>query len=366
MSVRIKAEALRRLAGAAFVAAGCSPAESARIAHYLVEANLSGHDSHGVLRLPRYVQWLREGTLVPDQSVAVITETPVMAVLDGRHGFGQTIGPQAVELGLDKAGANGVSVIALRNSGHLGRIADWAEMAARAGLASIHFVNVAGSLLVAPFGAVERRMSTNPFAIGLPLGERPPLLLDFATSLVAEGKVMVAAEGGEALPPASLIDADGTLSADPALLYGAGEVHDPLSGRRGRGALRPMGEHKGSGLALVCELLAGALTGSGCAGPGTRPIANGMLSIYLSLAAFDGEAHFAREAARFIEFFTGARPAAPSGEVLTPGEPERRCRAERLAAGIGFSERAWAAILKGAREAGLGQAEIDAALKAGP
>ncbi|MEE9210662.1 MAG: Ldh family oxidoreductase, partial [Kiloniellales bacterium] len=201
--MRIHAEPLRRLTGAVFAAAGCSAAESARIAYHLVEANLTGHDSHGVIRIPRYLQWMADGTLVPGRTIAVVTENEVMAVVDGQHGFGQSVGTQAVELGIRKADANGVSVIALRNAGHLGRIGDWAELAVAAGLVSIHFVNVAGSLLVAPFGGTERRMSTNPFCVGVPLADGPPLILDFATSVVAEGKVLVAASGGKPLPPGS-------------------------------------------------------------------------------------------------------------------------------------------------------------------
>jgi uncharacterized oxidoreductase len=361
--LRIHAERLRRLTADVFAAAGCSADESARIAYHLVEANLTGHDSHGVIRIPRYLQWMRDGTLVPGRTIAVVTENAVMAVVDGRHGFGQSVGTQAVELGIAKAQGNGVAVIALRNAGHLGRIGDWAEMAVEAGLVSIHFVNVAGSLLVAPFGGTERRMSTNPFCVGVPLSDGPPLILDFATSVVAEGKVLVAASGGKPLPPGSLIEADGTLSSDPKTLYGTGDLHDPVGGRRGAGAMRGMGEHKGSGLALMCEMLAGALTGSGCAGPAERRIANGMLSVYLALAAFDSGHAFAAEARRYLDFFMSARPARANGEVLVPGQPEQRHRAERLARGIALPEDAWAEIRAAARGVGLAEARIDAALE---
>jgi uncharacterized oxidoreductase len=234
--VRIQAEAMQDLTAEIFVAAGCSAEESARIGRRLVMANLTGHDSHGVIRIPRYVQWMRDGTLVPGRTIAIVTESDSFAVVDGRHGFGQSVGTQAVELGIAKAKANGVAIVALRNAGHLGRIGDWAEMAVEAGLISIHFVNVAGSLLVAPFGGTERRMSTNPVCIGVPLSDRPPLILDFATALVAEGKVLVAASGGKALPAGALIGPDGVPSADPKTLYGEGDIHDPQGGRQGQGA----------------------------------------------------------------------------------------------------------------------------------
>ncbi len=351
---------MRNLTVEIFVAAGCSTEEGARIGRHLVMANLTGHDSHGVIRVPRYVQWMRDGTLVPGQTIEIVTESDSFAVVDGRHGFGQSVGEQAVELGIAKAKANGVAIVALRNAGHLGRIGDWAEMAVEAGLVSIHFVNVAGSLLVAPFGGAERRMSTNPVCIGVPLDDGPPLILDFATAMVAEGKVLVAASGGKPLPPGSLIGPDGELSTDPKALYGEGDIHDPQGGRLGQGAIRAMGEHKGSGLALMCEMLAGALTGSGCAGPAKRPIANGMLSIYLSRKTFADDRDFGAEARAYLDFFTSARPAEPGGEVLVPGEPERRRRKAREAEGLELPDQAWADILTAATSLGLDRARIEA------
>ena len=343
-----------------FVAAGCSAEEGARIGRHLVMANLTGHDTHGVIRIPRYLQWMRDGTLVPGQTIEIVTEAESFAVVDGRHGFGQSVGTQAVELGIAMAERTGVAIVALRNAGHLGRIGDWAEMAVEAGLVSIHFVNVAGSLLVAPFGGTERRMSTNPICIGVPLEGAPPLILDFATARVAEGKVLVAASGSKALPPGALIGPDGVPNADPKTLYGEGDIHDPQGGRQGEGAIRAMGEHKGSGLALMCEMLAGALTGSGCAGPAQRPIANGMLSIYISIEALGGGHAFGAEARAYVDFFTSARPAEPGGTVLVPGEPELRRRQARLAEGLELPARAWGDILVAAESVGLDPAAIEA------
>ena len=358
--MRIQATVMENLTAEIFGAAGCSDAEGARIGCRLVKANLTGHDSHGVIRIPRYVQWMRDGTIVPDQTIETVTESESYAVVDGRYGFGQSVGAQAVELGIAKAKANGVAIVALRNSGHLGRIGDWAELAVEAGLVSIHFVNVAGSLLVAPFGGTERRMSTNPVCIGVPLDDWPPLILDFATALVAEGKVLVAASGGKALPPGALIGPDGVPNTDPKTLYGDGDIHDPQGGRQGKGAIRAMGEHKGSGLALMCEMLAGALTGSGCAGPAERRIANGMLSIYIDLETLARDHDFGAEARAYLDFFTSARPAETGGEVMVPGEPERRRRAARLADGLELSDQVWRDILATAEGLGLNRAAIAA------
>ena len=349
----IDAQRLQSLVSRIFRAEGCSAAESDRIALYLVRANLAGHDSHGVIRVPRYVEWKRAGDILADRTVEVVGENDAMAVLDGRYGFGQTVGPQAVEHGIRKAGRTGVAIVALRHSGHLGRIGEWAEMALEAGLASVHFVNVAGSLLVAPFGGVDRRISTAPFAVGFPVPGSEPVVLDFATSAVAEGKVLVASRGGKPLPPGSLIEPDGTLSADPHTLYGAYAGAGPRDYRQGAGAIRAMGEHKGSGLALVCELLGGALTGSGCAGPPPKRFCNGMLSIYMAPDRFAPAEGLAAEARSYLDFVRSSRPAEPGGAVLLPGEPERRMRDKRLAEGIPLADEAWAAIAATARGAGI-------------
>ncbi len=290
--VRVPAETLRALIGSTFEALGCDAAEGARIGHYLVSANLSGHDSHGVIRTPRYAQWLREGKVLAGRGLEIVRESETHATVDGGYGFGQTIGPLAVDLGVAKARARGMSVIALRRSGHIGRIGDWAERAAEAGLISIHFVNVAQGEIVAPFGGVDRRFSTNPVCIGVPNGSGgdPMLLLDFATSEVAEGKVLVASNGGKKIPPHALVRPDGTFTDDPAALYGPLVAEAPRDPAMGDGALVAFGAHKGSGLAFMCELLAGVLTGGETSGPipgGKRGrISNGMLSIYLGPGAF--------------------------------------------------------------------------------
>ncbi len=355
--IAIQAEALRDLVARIFAAAGCDAAESARIGRYLVSANLAGHDSHGVIRVPRYVEWLHGGYVHAGVHLAIVTEGPTHAVVDGGYGFGQTIAPEAVDLGIAKAQAAGMAVIALRNSGHIGRVGDWGERAAEAGLVSLHFVNVGGGEIVAPFGGVQRRFGTNPVCICVPCPPGPPLLLDFATSLVAEGKVLVASNGGKPVPHGSLIGPDGALSADPALLYGDISASAARNPARGAGALRAFGEHKGSGLAFMCEILAGCLTGSPTARPlsgdGKRgQIANGMLSFYLAPDRFGGEAM--RESAReYAAYVKASLPAAAGGEVLVPGEAETRTRAARLRDGIPLQADTWAAIRATAERLGV-------------
>ena len=340
-----------------FAAAGCSPEEAARVAGSLIDANLTGHDSHGVARVPRYVEWLRTGECEAGQTIRVVSEAGALAVLDGRYGFGATVGRQAVEFGIAKTGELGVAVVALRHAGHLGRIGQWAELALEAGIVSVHFVNVAGSKLVAPFGGVDRRFSTAPIAFGFPVPNEPPVVLDFATSAVAEGKVLVASNGGKALPDGSLIDPDGRVSTDPATLYGPLEGTTERDHRNGTGAIRAMGEHKGSGLALMCELLGGALTGSGTSGPEPHRFANGMVSIYMSPAMFGSEGVIARDTRGFIDYVRSSRPAEVGGTVLLPGEPERRTRAKREQDGIPLPEGTWLAIRDTAARLGVTAAD---------
>jgi uncharacterized oxidoreductase len=339
-----------------FVAGGCDAAEGARIAHHLIGANLAGHDSHGVIRVPRYLLWLAGGQVLAGQSLTIAVESPTHAVVDGNYGFGQTIGPLAVDLGIAKAQSAGMSVIALRHSGHIGRIGDWAERAAAAGLVSIHFVNVAMGELVAPFGGVDRRFSTNPMCIGAPQPGMDPLILDFATSTVAEGKVLVASNGGKPLPEGALIEPDGTLSTNPTTLYGPIAGTTLRDSANGAGALRAFGDHKGSGIAFMCEILAGCLTGGPTSGPipgGKRSrITNGMLSIYLQPGHF-GIAHFAEVAREYALYVKASRPATPGVEVLVPGEAESRTRIARTRNGIPLQTDTWGAILEAAKKLGV-------------
>ncbi len=171
--VIVSHDRLEQIVQAIFAAGGSEPAERERIAHYLVGANLVGHDSHGVIRVPAYIDWLRAGKVVANQTLKTVFENDVIAVVDGGFGFGQVMGEAAMKLGIGKTRRQGVAVVALRNSGHLGRIGDWAEMAAAAGLVSLHFVNTSGGgILVAPFGGTQRRLSANPIAAGVPVAER--------------------------------------------------------------------------------------------------------------------------------------------------------------------------------------------------
>ncbi len=348
--MKIQHDRLKHLVSATFTAAGSRPPEPERIAHYLVEANLTGHDSHGVIRVPSYVAWLRTGQVFANRQLQVVTETDVLAVVDGQFGFGQVLGEAAMRLALAKAAKQGVAVVALRNSGHLGRIGDWAEMAAHAGMLSLHFVNTSGGgILVAPHGGINRRLSANPIAAGVPVKGGPPFILDMSTSTVAEGKIRVALNKGVPVPDGCVIDAAGRPITDARTFYGPPP-----------GAILPFGGHKGYALCFLVEMLAGALTGGGASNPAVTRVANSMLTIVLAPSFFGSADEFAQEVERFIAYVKSSEKAMPDGEILVPGEPEARTRERRRREGIELDETTWGQLRETCRSLGMTPEQIDA------
>jgi uncharacterized oxidoreductase len=324
---RVAASALREFIASAFRATGSAEGEARIVADPLVDANLVGPDSHGVIRVSKYIAWQAERLVLANRHAAVMRETPCHAVVDGQFGYGQVIGREAIDIAIGKARRSGVCVLAIRNAGHLGRIGAWAEQAASAGLASVHFVNTSGfGLLVAPFGGTDRRLSANPIAAGAPGPGAAPLILDMSTSAIAEGKIQVALNQGKALPDGCVVDAHGRPTRDPATFYG------PPAG-----ALLPMGEHKGYGLSIFCEILAGALSGGQTTHPDNATahrLVNNMLSVLFDPAAFCGEQAFMDEILRMAQWVKASPPSARADEVLLPGDLERRTRADRERDGI--------------------------------
>src|ERR1700749_2247435 len=340
--------------------ADSSAEEARRIATYLTTANLTGHDSHGVIRVPVYIRWKKMGSIIPNQTAELVVDTPSLAVVDGKFGYGQTVAPHAVRIGIEKCKKAGLAAVALRNAGHIGRVGDWAEMAAAERLVSVHFVNAAGSLLVAPFGGVQKRLSTAPYCVGIPRKGQDPIVPDFATSIVAEGKVLVASRGGKKLPKGALVDNDGSLSEAPAVLYGPHAADWPRDHTKGSGAIRAFGEHKGSGLAFICELLGGALTGTGATAPDRR-FAHSMLAIYIDPKVVDTSDFFDGEISRYVDFIRATKPVTGVDAVLIPGDPERKMRADRIKNGVPLPDDTWAAIVNTAREVGVSEVSIQRA-----
>ena len=354
-NVVLDAAELRGFVTQIFAKAGCSQTESELVARLLVESNLAGHDSHGVIRVPRYVQMMRDKLIFADQEVELVVDAPSLAVVDGKNGFGQTVALQATKIGIGKCRQSGLSAVAMRNAGHIGRVADWAELAAAEGFVSVHFVNAVGSVLVAPFGSYERRFSTAPYCVGVPVADAPPLILDFATSVVAEGKVLVASQGGKQLRPDALIGPDGKSGNDPHLLYGEYDETGLRDPRVGKGAIRAFGDHKGSGLAMMCEMLGGALTGNGCTETGRR-FANGMFSFYVDPARVDPDQLFPKEVSRYVSYVRQAKPSETGGHTLVPGDPEALSKEQRLRGGIPLPENSWQSIVDTAVSVGIEEA----------
>lgn len=337
------ADRLNDIVRAIFAAAGSSDREAGLIADHLVAANLSGHDSHGVGMIPAYIANALSGDLRLNQRLSVALDTGPLLICDAGQGAGQAMAHDAVALGVERAERHGSCIVALRDSHHIGRIGHWAEQCTAAGLVSLHFVNVVSEPAVAPFGGTRARLGTNPFAAGIPRRDGGPIIVDFATSRWAVGKVRVAFNKGEPVPPGTLFDGQGRPTTDPAALFA-----DPP------GALLTFGEHKGWGLSLACELIAGALTGAKTqSGPrSSRAILNSMLSVIVSPERLGTAGPFAdslEAVARWVQSeLTEGRPA-----VLLPGDPERASRARRLRDGIPIDATTWEQIRAAAADVAL-------------
>ncbi|VTU19301.1 malate/lactate/ureidoglycolate dehydrogenase [Variovorax sp. PBL-E5] len=340
MTITLAPAALRTRITRILAAAGSAQAEAEQVAANLVLANLSGHDSHGVGMVPRYVDAIAEGGLQPNTSVKVDLDAGAMLALDGQRGYGQVVGVQAMELGIARARQQGSCILSLAHAHHLGRIGHFAEMATAQGLVSMHFVNVLSRPVVAPWGGGDGRFGTNPCCIGVPLAGAEPFILDFATSRVAQGKMRVAHNKGERVPAGYLIDERGAPTDDPGVVV--------VPQRNGLfGALMTFGEHKGYGMAVACELLGGALTGSGTwhrEADTARPVFNGMLTVLIDPAKLGTQQSFAEEAKAFIDWLRQSPPGAGFDAVQIAGEPERSARMARERDGIALDDATWSEI----------------------
>jgi len=350
-TITFHADALTAAVNAIVRAAGSNDGEAAAVAANLVEANLRGHDSHGVGMVPRYVDAVLEGGLAVNAHVAVRQDSGALLTLDGQRGYGQVIGREAMALGAERARSHGVCVVGLAHSHHLGRIGQWAEQCIEHGLVSIHFVNVLSRPIVAPFGGRDARIGTNPFCVGIPRAGGEPIVLDFATSKIAQGKTRVAYNKGVSVEPGTLIDDRGEPTVEPRYA-----VVEPL------GALLPFGGHKGAGLALVCELLGGALAGGETARAvtdGRRRVLNSMFSILVDPGRLGTAANLARELEGYVAYATASPPQPGVERVLTPGEPERASHGRRLRDGIPVDAVTWAEIAAAGEKVGVAAATTE-------
>jgi hydroxycarboxylate dehydrogenase B len=329
---------------------GSEEGEATEVADHLVRANLAGHDSHGVGMLPTYVRLLTDGLLVPNQTAGTILDAGALLVIDARRGYGQRMAADAVRRAIGRAKELGACVLALRNSAHIGRVGTYAELAATAGCAFTAFVNVADHRDVqATWGAAEPRLGTNPFCVAVPGPQGQGVTLDMATTTIAAGKARVAFNKGVPVPDGCLIDADGLLTNDPA-----GFIRDHT------GALRSFGTHKGSGLAVMCEIMAAAVAGGqGAFHEARGGVLNSMLATVIDLSKLGDPGVIAANVQAVKTHVKSARPAPGFSEVLVPGEPERRYATQRSTQGIEVDDTSWRDIRAAATTLGISAAEFD-------
>jgi len=327
-----------------FAAVGSPPEEARIVAGLLVEANLVGHDSHGIIRIPQYMGSIEQGEIVPGAEVEIVRETAVAAVLDGHWGYGQMVGSRAAEMGLAKAREAGLAAITIRNSNHVARLGSYVDEIARQEMIGMLFTNAhGGGASVVPWGGTRGRLGTNPLAVGIPRSSGEPLVLDMTTSVVAEGKVRVKRNRGEQTPDGWIVDIEGRPTNDPNAFYGPP-----------RGGILPFGGiagHKGYGLGVAVDLLAGALSGAGCTGSGTR-IGNAALLMVLNVAQFTPLETYYQQVDDFIDFVRSSPTAEGFDEILMPGEIELRQKEQRQKEGIFVEEETWRQVVECGRKQG--------------
>jgi uncharacterized oxidoreductase len=326
-----------------FVAGKVPTDEAAIVAASLVNANLCGHDSHGVIRVPQYLGGIQDGLLTPGQPLVVVKETPALLVADGQWNLGQVQANRLLEKLVPKARQVGLAAGTLRQCGHVGRLGEYAETAARQGLALIALANGHGmGRGVAPPGGIAGRIDTNPLCLGAPTAG-DPIVLDIGTSIVAAGKVQVALNRGERVPEGWLLDAQGLPTTDPATLF-----------RQPYGTLLPLGgpqAYKGFGIGLLIDMFAGGLSGAPCSRPAAcRPLGNAVLFIALDVESFAGTEHFLREVADLANAVRNCPRTEGVKEILAPGDLERRQHARRQTEGIPLDDGTWKQLTKLARQ----------------
>lgn len=328
------ADTLLGFARSLFVAGGVPDDEAKQVAASLVDANLCGHDSHGLIRVMQYLRAVREGMMHPGKPLVTLQETPAVLVADGQWGLGQVQAHRLLQRLVPKARQVGVAAGTLRQCGHIGRLGEYAEAAARERLALIATVNGHGFAgRVSPPGGVAGRIGTNPLCLGVPT-QGDPVVLDIGTSVCAEGKVRVAFNKKAPVPEGWILDSKGRPTTNPADLYA-----DPP------GSILPLGgpqAYKGFGIGLLCDMFAGGLSGAPCSRPEVAsPLGNAVLFIALDIEVFAGAEHFLREVSDLAAAVRDCPRAEGVQEIMLPGDPERREKARRREAGIPLDDGTW-------------------------
>jgi LDH2 family malate/lactate/ureidoglycolate dehydrogenase len=328
---KIQAEKLRVLGRALLVANGVPENEAATVARHVVNANLAGHDSHGMIMLPNYIERVKAGHIVPGAPFTIVQESPTTTVVDGNWGFGYVINEQAMALTIEKAQASNIAATTVFRQGHVGRLASYPLMAAKAGMIGMAWADSGRSPKgVAPFGGREARLGTNPWAIAVPSDLDGPFCMDFATSAVAMGKIKLAEARGQEIPLGWVVDKDGDLTTDPAKIKGGALM--PLGGTEG---------YKGTALAAMGEIFCGILTGLGFGVEPSGRHNDGCFLIAIKVEAFRPLLTFRKDVAEFAHYLKDTPPAKGSQGVLYPGEVEHRAEQARGSQGIEIEDATW-------------------------
>ena len=321
-----------------FYAAGARSADAMQVAEILVANHLAGHDSHGILRIPEYLQSIRDGQIDPAASPEIIQESPTSAVVKGNWTFGQVVGNFATDLAIKKALEQGVCAVSVVQASHTGRLAVFTERAADQDVVMFMTIGTVDRPMTAPYGGAAPILGTNPIAFSLPNAQGPAVTLDFATSAIAAGKIKVAKAKHEALPPNCLLDKSGNPSTNP---------NDFFDG----GFLLPFGEHKGYALAVIAELMSGPLVGSDSYSGKTKR--SGIFIFALKSSLFQSKSNYDQALQKSLNKIKEIPPAKGFSEVLLPGEPEARMATERLKNGIEIPQDTWDAVKKAGLTVGV-------------
>jgi len=332
--IRISAVELTQFTADLFAAAGVSLSDATMVAASLVDSNLCGHESHGVVRVMEYIDLLEQGGLHSGVPLELLCETPALLACDGHFGFGQVQMRRLVDWLVPRARAMGVACGTIRNCGHTGRLGEWVEAVARMGCAAWMSVNDNGVLkCVAPPGGIEPVISTNPIAIAVPTGG-DPLVLDMSTSVVANGKVRVAQVAGEQCPEGWLLDSQGQPTRDPATRF----ADQP-------GTILPLGGHKGFGLGMLLDILVGGMSGGHCPpAPEGAVECNNVLMVVFNPDVAGGADWLTAQAERLTQFARDSRRRGDVQAIRLPGDRGAALRAERLQSGIPLDAGIWSQL----------------------
>jgi uncharacterized oxidoreductase len=339
----INADRLQRLAAQLLIGAGASEQEAAIVSRHSVGANLAGHDSHGVILIPTYIDRIKRGHIVPGAPFEVQRETSNSTVVDGNWGFGYVVSERVMAMTIEKAKQAGVAAATILRQSHIGRVADYPLMAASEGMIGMMTADSGRSAkTVAPFGGKEARLGTNPICIAMPSDLEAPMFIDMATSAVAAGKLNVARTRGYAIPEGWILDKEGNPTTDPA----AGGVALPLGGSEG---------HKGYGLSVMVEILSGILPGLGFGHDPSGRHNDGCFLAVFNVEAFRPLAEFKREVKEFAAYLTSTPPQTGFERVYYPGELEYLSTQRLRRDGIEIEDATWARLTDLAAEYGVAE-----------